>query len=399
MSNADAVAAVTLTLKQVLKDALEGVEGAKRVSTLPPQEALEDETDVSVNLFLYHVDLNAALGNMDLSVNGLDPTGHPPLALQLHYLLTAFGTGEEGVATHKALGRCMSALHDHPLLGPAEIERALSSSDLHRQIERVRVTFDPMTAQEMHSLWQSYQVRYRPSVAYLASAVLVESQRPTPAPLPVLEVGTRVVGDALPRVPTLVALEVPNGRPAAELGDELTLHGHHLDTVESVVVRPARHPEHTTTLRARVKTGEMITVDLRDTNLVAGIHAVSATTPGGGTTNDVPLVLAPRIVMLRSSGRTGRPPDTQVTVRCVPRVRARQRVSLLVGTREVPSATPGEPQFRLADLLKLEDGAYPVRLRVDGVDSRLDVGPKAQRLLRNRASAPGVSFVRGGRRP
>ena len=63
----------------------------------------------------------------------------------------------------------MGVLHDHPLLGAEEINGALPESDLDQQVERVRITPQPMSVEEMSKLWTTFQTQYRMSAAYQAS--------------------------------------------------------------------------------------------------------------------------------------------------------------------------------------------------------------------------------------
>ena len=80
----------------------------------------------------------------------------------------------------------MRVLHDHPLLGADEIRTALPNNDLADQIERIRITPQPMPVDEFSKLWTTFQVGYRISAAYQVSVVLIDSTRPSRTPLPVL---------------------------------------------------------------------------------------------------------------------------------------------------------------------------------------------------------------------
>src|SRR6185503_15922813 len=101
----------------------------------------------------------------------------------LYYLLTAYSDDEDDTNAHRLLGEAMGVLHDHPLLGAAEIRNAtspiadLSDSDLHEQIERVRINLQPLTFEDMSKLWTTFQTHYRVSAAYQVSVVLIESTR------------------------------------------------------------------------------------------------------------------------------------------------------------------------------------------------------------------------------
>jgi len=99
MSNALAIAAVTAVLRDLLQDGLidhdiTGTLGDVTVSVLSPAQALAAFTAGSgqLNLFLYRITLNSGWRNYGLpSRSGRgDLISDPPLALDLHYLLTAY---------------------------------------------------------------------------------------------------------------------------------------------------------------------------------------------------------------------------------------------------------------------------------------------------------------------
>ena len=169
MSNPLAIAAVTATLRNLL---LRGVPGLpnQNVTTKPLDKARPaTSTKDQINIFLYQTALNAAWRNMDIprQVHSGE-TAQPPLALNLHYLVTAFGDGDDDSSSHRWLGQAMSVLHDHPVLGAQEIQDALLPDDsgLQTQIERVRITPQSLSLEDMSKLWTTFQTQYRISAAY-----------------------------------------------------------------------------------------------------------------------------------------------------------------------------------------------------------------------------------------
>ena len=48
----------------------------------------------------------------------------------------------------------------------------------HEQIERVRITPQPLSVDELSKLWTAFQTHFRISAAYQVSVVLIESTRP-----------------------------------------------------------------------------------------------------------------------------------------------------------------------------------------------------------------------------
>lgn len=172
MSNSLAIAAVTATLRHLLDHGLNACVPGTKVTTRPPDKARDAQAGNQVNLFLYHTQTNAAWRNIDLSPG----TAQPPLALNLYYLLSAYGQNDDDPDpySHRLLGEAMRLLHVQPVLDPAAIQGALEGNNLHLQAERVRITLQPLSLEEMTKLWSACQTQYRLSVAYEVSVVLID---------------------------------------------------------------------------------------------------------------------------------------------------------------------------------------------------------------------------------
>jgi hypothetical protein len=79
-----------------------------------------------LNLFLYQVTPNTALRNTALpSVNAAgNRIARPPLALDLHYLLTAYGSDD--LQAEVLLGYGMQVFHENPVLSRATVRGVLN---------------------------------------------------------------------------------------------------------------------------------------------------------------------------------------------------------------------------------------------------------------------------------
>ena len=202
MSNALAIASVTAVLKDLLNNGvidhqLSGVVGEVTVSALPPDRLLiagQAETS-RINLFMYHVTPNQGWRNVSLPSRNADGdrTSNPPLGLNLHYLLSTYGANEFDAEV--LLGYAMQLLHETPVLTRESIRRtlapaspvngavlppplnALVASELADQVEQIRVVPETMSLEEVSKLWTAIQSHYRPTAAYQASVVLIESRR------------------------------------------------------------------------------------------------------------------------------------------------------------------------------------------------------------------------------
>jgi hypothetical protein len=196
MSSALALASVTAVLKNLLENGLaSGAVTSKlgadaTVSALPPDRVPSGADErAQLNLFLYLVTPHPGLrANGGGSLRGT-------LALDLHYLLTAYGA--QDFQTEILLGHAIQLVHDTPILEQDRIREtlkslshardrrvvapalaALAGSDLADQVERLKIEPTFLNADEMSKLWSALQAKYRPSATYRVSAVLMNG---TPA--------------------------------------------------------------------------------------------------------------------------------------------------------------------------------------------------------------------------
>ena len=383
MSNSLAIAAVTATIRNLLYAGVNADVPGTSVGTGPPDRVRANGQDNRLNLFLYHTSLDPAWRNQPLpgvSKDGED--GRPPLPLSLYYLVTAYGENDDGIVSHRLLGRAMSVLHDHPLLDGAEIKAAvgaanLAESDLDQQIERVRITPQPLSLEEMSKLWTTFQTQYRISAAYQACVVLIESALPARAPVPVLTRGdeqdTGVVAEgSIPSFPTVEQVVLPPGQPGAALGDEVLLAGHDLGATISLRLTHLRLGTSMTVAPGSVSDEEIrFHLPGEPTNLPAGLSSVSGVRLVDGDqrfTNEAPLQVASTIVLatpLRDAQGV-----LTITIECSPRVFPGQVAQLLLGEHQLPlgpiAAATSQLVFTTSSIAA---GDYLLRLRVDGVDS------------------------------
>ncbi len=385
MSSPAALATVTATLQHLLS----GV--ATTVTTQPPSAA-RSGTGEQLNIFLYSTHTNSAFSNAPLPGRGRSgESSPPPLPLVLKYLLTAYGNNDDDISGQQVMGRAMSILHDHPLLGPTDITGVTPDSELQQQVERVRITPDTLSLDDMSKLWSSFQsAEYRLSTGYEVSVILIDSTRPSRTPLPVLKRGANDQGATViaGNSPTLTGLRLPRQKPAAEYGDTVTLLGVQLSS-DDTTVRFA-HPMLDTPLELspeitgkRSEMNVILPTQADDPSLgaqwPAGFYTVSLRTQRSGApawlSNAVALPLAPRIESISpTSAPAG---DVSLTLECLPQIKEGQQVTLLFGDRSITPGninTPADPTANSTLTFTVEDAAarttpYVLRLRVDGVDS------------------------------
>ncbi|MGY1409200.1 MULTISPECIES: DUF4255 domain-containing protein [unclassified Luteimonas] len=431
MSSPLAIGAVSAVLRNLLDDAMITSVAPALGTTVTVTAVAPDTIDLDdeqmaprLNLFLHQITPNAGWRNGALpSRSGAgERLANAPLALDLHYLLTAYGRAD--FQAEILLGYAMHVLHERPWLdrasirdalspGPLELGmfppqvQALSQSDLADQVEAIKITPAALGIDEMSKLWSAIQTHYRPSAAYQVSVVLIEGTRPGVSPLPVLsrgrvdpitqrDGGVRVNPDLLPAVPTLFAAEPPGKHRSARLGDTVAVTGIRL--AGATPRARLRHRLRETPFEIDVvldTDGRGFSLELPDdlaaqAALPAGPWQLSlvltpADEPAPRETNAIPLLLsarptieaigAPLNLPAISIVRSADPPRVRVTLASQPRVRPQQQAVLMLGARQCsanPRAADGDPL--VFDFpTTLTTGDHYLRLRVDGIDSELIV--------------------------
>lgn len=424
MSSALAIAGVTQILRDLLNEGVidgdvSAVIGASvAVRALPPDrlQTVASPDGPLINLFLHQVTRNPGWANAGLPARAPDGrrVSSPPLALDLHYLLSAYGFDE--LHGEILLGYALQILDEHPVLGRGAIRtalapavpiggglppalQALGETGLADQIEQLKISPEPLDTEAMSRIWTALQTNYRPSAGFVVTVVLVDRPQPARAALPVLRVGpdargARVAPDVLPPLPEIAGIELPARQTSARLGETITVSGRNLDgTGLAAVFRNARltAPLSLAPAAPPAPTARAVRIDIPNdaaaaADWIAGPLTVeiALVRPGESAprrTNALPLLLAPRADFAGAAvTRTG--DVVEVSVDVVPEVRAGQVASMTAGDREAPAESFAGPAagtltFRFADL---PAGTYPARLRVDGVDSWL--------LLRERPPLP-----------
>jgi len=400
MSSPLAIATVTAVLKDLLNDGLVNSDlsasvGTVAVSALPPDRVGTGNDEPSrLNLFLYQVTGNAGWRNEDYPSrdSGGRPVANPPLPLDLHYLLTAYGADD--LDAEILLGYAMQLLHEMPVLSPALIRKTFSvtspvtdklmpasvpdrnPADLADQVELCKIAPRYLTTEELSRLWSAMQARYRPSMAYDVSVVLIESTTPVKAALPV-------------RAPALTV--APITRPSidqidpsvARAGDSVAIEGSSLKGGDTVVVvggievTPAAGDVSDNAISVTLPAGLRAGV-----NPLQVLHEVPVGDPpvvhvGVGFESSVAaLALAPAVTTAQPITVAR---DATLTLDVAPPIGRDQRVSVLVGdvALAVPPRPPSAPatsaSVKVHIPADLTTGAFLLRIQVDGAVSGLDV--------------------------
>jgi hypothetical protein len=380
MSNYLAIATVTATLQRVLQGVIGvDVSGAK-ASMVRPDAQGQGLPDVGVNVFLYQVTPNAALRNADLptrNTNG-QPGQRPVAALDLHYLLSFYGTDSK-LEPQRVLGSVVRTLHSQPLLTRQMIRDTvtdpaysfLATSNLADAVDLVRFAPLSFSLEEFSKLWSvMLQTPYALSAAYSASVVLIEDEITPLTALPVRERQVFAVPFAQPVIESVTPQMLATGAT-------LTLRGRNLrgDVTKikfgDTLAPPATVNDRqiTVALPAAVQPG------VRTVQVIHDFDFGTANEPHRGfESNAVPFILQPTI--------TTSPPyaaarGSTLTLAFAPPIGREQSVTLLIGDDVIllPTRLRTDPPmantFNFAIPATFPTGTFFLRVRVDGAETAL----------------------------
>lgn len=381
--------------------------GTVQVSSVAPdlvQQQLESnasEAENQVNLFLHQVTHNASWRNVDLpslAGDGKTRLTSPPLALDLHYLLTVYAT--DPWQAEALLGYGLQLLHENPVLVRSDITAALAQLNilyplsallaplaacgLADQIEMIKITPETLGREELAWLWTALKADYRPTFPFQVSVVLIQPQQATSLALPVLQRGIQVtpiqpaqILQVLSIQPTPLPPVPPPSQIAAAPTDTVTVTGENLSGVTQVLLTNARYGVQYTVPAAAV-TATSFTFTPNHT--LAGIYDFAAqfidpTTNALVKTNTLPIALAPVL-----PAQTATVAGNQVTVTFNPNAAEGQTVLLALGSTSAPalafSGSVGSLNFAFPTPLPSSPAVG--RLQVDGVSSQVQVDWFAQ---------------------
>lgn len=388
MSNFLAIATVTATLRRILEQRI-GAEVPGTIVTAQPPDTIASPAPDSLNVFLYQVTWNNGYNNFDLPTRNAKAglVGLPLVGLNLHYLLTAYNAANDDLQSHRILASTIRMLHETPLLSRDAItatvnaQAGLAGSDLATQTELVKVTPQPLSLEELTKIWSSFfQSRYRTSLAFLATVILLHSERMQPKPaMPVRERAAYILPFKRPVIEKVEPQVVERTANA-----EIAIIGHNLRSDRVTI----HFGEISATPQAENITDDRISI-LLPANLTSGIKPVQVVhNQQLGSRPDpyqvfksnlAAFILAPRITnIVTQSVAEG----SDVTIDLDPAVAPRQKVEFLLGDYTIPGPTITGTQSvnRLSALVPTgilaegqPRGEFLLRIRVDGADSFLQV--------------------------
>lgn len=230
MSTYKAIRAVSSTLKNLLTGEME--DQPVSVTLLPPDVPPTMASGNRINLYLYLVTENGYLKNQEIPGQGYPSSyGHPPLSLNLHYLMTGYSSSdtsdERDLTAQETLGDGMRVLHDFAIITKTS---PYLDPELQNEFERIKIVLQPASLDEFAKIWTALpQANFRCSVAYNVTVIQIESELPRTIALPVktrrlhMSLSKRPQITSVYRTPVLPGDLIGDSRAA--VGQSLTITG------------------------------------------------------------------------------------------------------------------------------------------------------------------------------
>lgn len=184
MAKAQAISAVGQTILGLLADNIPKAEFSNaRFELYQTANFSSSPMKEGISLYLYRVEINAALRNLP-NKTGLDGISRrAPLPLDLYYLLTVWA--EDVIKQQRILGWAMRTLEDAPVLSAARLNHFGPETDVFRSNETVEIIFNSLSLQDLSNIWSAFKVSLPMSVAYIARVVGIDSTISTEESAPV----------------------------------------------------------------------------------------------------------------------------------------------------------------------------------------------------------------------
>ena len=169
MSDSPVLGDVTRTLEEILVTEQQPP-GLFEVSLRSPAiETISEGMGPRVNLYLFRIEENINAKNRDWAAVGTERQSYPPLALDLHYVLTPYA--ENQVDEHRVLGEALRILYDRSALEGEVLQGTLTQGE-----HRLSLDLCSFDIEEQTRIWNSFNQPYRLSVCYRVRVVEIESR-------------------------------------------------------------------------------------------------------------------------------------------------------------------------------------------------------------------------------
>lgn len=170
MSLSTAIGMVSESMRNLLEGEM-AISPKPEITILAPDE---NSGDRRINLFLYKIQENPTLKNLDWQVKPGSPGQlvPPPLSLNLFYLMTPYSKNDQQTGNslaHEILGEAMRIFYENPI-----IPRVYLPDELKDSREQIRIMLNTLDLDELSKVWATFTTAFRLSVLYEVSVVQLD---------------------------------------------------------------------------------------------------------------------------------------------------------------------------------------------------------------------------------
>jgi uncharacterized protein DUF4255 len=184
VASVNAIAAVTQTILGILSDAVPADFTGAQFEPLQIADFQKPKpVDEGISLLLYSVAASALQRNLHPRPEASGKQVRPPLPLDLHYLVTAWG--KTAPQQQRLLGWCMRTLEDVGRLNPALLNHYGGPDIVFKSNEIVDLVYESIAMTDLSSLWDMLKPNAHVSVGYVARMIYIESEVEIPTGAPV----------------------------------------------------------------------------------------------------------------------------------------------------------------------------------------------------------------------
>jgi len=424
MSNYLAIATVTATLQRILQSAIQvDVDGA-RVTTNRPGDVGGGTPEAGVNIYLYDVSHNPSWRSTpDLSARrGKGEVVKPRLGIDLYYLLSFHGNEIE-LEPQRLLGSVISTLQERRVLSQQMILDTiadstfpfLANSNLAEQVESVKLMLVDLSLEDLSKIWSVFfQTTYSLSIAYQATALLIEGEDLVQRALPARDRAFGVMPYS--QQPMIARVVAQTGVNQPILADSaLMIQGRQLRGTTTLVRIGGVEvsPQEVNDTLIRLQLSSFPTNSLRaGVQSLQVVHQIGNSTPSPSDvipamnrsieSNAAAFILRPTITDISVSDLDGSGNDlrsAKLTITTNLIIGKNQRVILLLNERSIENPTAytfaAAPQTSDANSVvvpinEVKAGTYLVRVQIDGAESLLSVDTNPNSRTFNWYHSPNV---------
>jgi hypothetical protein len=339
---------------------------------------------------MYYASLNGNYRNVDLPSRDDQNRRltNPPLPLNLHYLVSAYGKNE--FDSEILLAWAMQWFHENPIIqrktiqdslaamlggSPSSEVQAIAATTLASQFELLKITPEALSNEDISKLWMAFSTHYRPTASYQVSVVLIQDKQPVKSNLPVQIRTVKALPLQSPTIDTLLPTIIGTG-------EVLTISGRNFigevvsDTLVAFDNNPGLVPDAVGPAAIRIKIPANLPAGVHSVRVVRNVSFGSSSDPHPGLSSSlVPFLLVPTITDASPIAATA---GTNLTIHITPPVERIQTASLFIADYciEIDARPQSAPPTSSSLVFPIPADAphpvtVPVRVQVEIAQSRL----------------------------